>query len=95
MNLDSITDDNYQAFYQFVRSQKTNSHLNNLKAYLSNLLTIHWEDRVERTQVLREKLYLVNQQIILNNKPEIILNIPENIPDPSEKPSSSIINIED
>ena len=95
MNLDSITDDNYQAFYQFVRSQKTNSNLINFKTHLSHLLHIYWEDHIERTLVLREKIYLVNQQIILNNRPEVVLNIPENIPDPSERPSSSRINTED
>ena len=95
MNLDSITDDNFQAFYQFVKSQKTNNHLFNLRTHLSNLLNTHWEDHIERILVLREKLYLVNQQIILNNRPEVVLNIPENIPDSSERPSSSKINIEE
>ena len=90
MNLDSVTDCNYQAFYQFVRSQKTNSHLINLKVHFNNLLHIHWEDRVERTLVLREKLYLVNQQISLNNNPKIVLNIPDNIPNHFERPENSL-----
>ena len=90
MNLDSITNCNYQVFYQFVRSQQTDRHLINLKSHLSNLLSINREERFERTLVLREKLYLVYQQTILINNPEVELNIPNNFLEPFERPSNTL-----